>query len=69
MEKPAYVKKKKGASKPKIELSEEEKALMKMLGLKQKDLLALKESVEETETEVEETGDLFKDPTFEEEEE
>ena len=67
MSKPATYKRKK-VVKTKVEFSEEDKALMKLLGLKPKDLLALKESVEEEEQE-EETGELFKDSTFEEEEE
>ena len=50
----------------KIDLSEEEKALMKMLGLKQKDMVALRESVT---TEEEEDGtDLLNENTFDMEE-
>jgi hypothetical protein len=50
----------------KIDLSDEEKALMKMLGLKQKDMLALRATAE-----VEEEDDgtaLLTDNTFDEEE-
>jgi hypothetical protein len=53
-----------GASAQKITLSEEEKLLMKMLGLKQKDILAARQTsiveVESAESEV----DLLKDSTF-----
>lgn len=55
--------------KPRLELTEEEKVVMKMLGLKQKDIIALRSMSTEVEEEVEETGDLFKDNTFDEEEE
>jgi len=47
----------------KVVLTEEEKAVMKMLGLKVKDLLALRSVQEDI---VEETGNLFEDSTFEE---
>jgi DNA-directed RNA polymerase subunit H (RpoH/RPB5) len=51
----------------KFDLSEEEKKLMKKLGLKQKDVLALRAVVDDTE---EDSGvELFKDELFEEEEE
>ena len=50
----------------KLELTTEEKLLMKALGLKQKDMLALKSSVGE---EVKESEDnIFVDDTYEEEE-
>lgn len=55
-----------GASAQKLALSEEEKLLMKMLGLKQKDILAARQTsiveVESAESEV----DLLKDSTFDE---
>ena len=53
----------------KIELSDEEKALMKLLGLKQKDVLALRAIEPDTEEQEESGADLFKDTTFEEGEE
>jgi hypothetical protein len=63
-------KKKSVSTKSKLELTEEEKVIMKMLGLKQKDILALRSMTVEAEEEtVEETGELFKDETFDEEEE
>jgi O-glycosyl hydrolase len=53
-------------SKIDISLTDEEKAIMKMLGLKAKDIAALKASVqEEIATD---DKDLFKDELFEEEE-
>jgi hypothetical protein len=63
---PTSSKKKSSVTRSKIDLSltDEEKAVMKMLGLKQKDILALRDAVGESE--VEESGDLFKDSTFEE---
>ena len=54
-------------SRSKIDLSDEEKALMKMLGLKQKDMIALRATAE---VEEEEDGTaLLTDNTFDEEEE
>jgi len=67
MAKPSTYPKKQSAGKgSKIDLSDEEKKLMKMLGLKQKDMLLLRASIT---TEVEEDDDtvLLKDNTFEEE--
>lgn len=65
MSKPAFVKKSKAPASQKLELTEEETAVMKLLGLKKKDILALRETaVAEV---VEETGNLFADDTFEEE--
>lgn len=49
-----------------LSLTKEEKAVMKMLGLKPKDLLALRET-SGTSEDKEETEDLFKDSTFDEE--
>jgi len=49
-----------------IELTQEEKAIMKMLGLKQKDIAALRASVQE-EVSMSDDKDLFKDELFEEE--
>lgn len=50
----------------KITLSEEEKLLVKMLGLKQKDILAMRQtSIAEVES-LESEADLLKDPTFDE---
>lgn len=51
----------------KIDLSEEEKALMKMLGLKQKDMVALRESVDTVEDE--DDAGLLNENTFDMEEE
>jgi hypothetical protein len=71
MEKPSTYKKKVVSIKVRLELTEEEKVVMKMLGLKQKDILALRATSTEVEAEEpgEETGDLFKDELLEEEEE
>ena len=49
-----------------IDLSNEEKALMKMLGLKQKDMLLLRNSTENTEEAIDDSV-LLQDDTFEEE--
>ena len=68
LEKILSVKKKQSAKTSKIDLSEEEKALMKLLGIKQKDIIALRNSTD-TSDDVEESGDgseLFKENTFEE---
>lgn len=51
--------------KSKIDLSDEEKAVMKMLGLKQKDILALRASIEVEE--ISNDKELFKDDLYEEE--
>lgn len=69
LEKVPTSKKRSQSVKPKLELTEEEKVVMKMLGLKQKDILALRSTAIEAEDEVEETGDLFSDTILEEEEE
>lgn len=53
-------------SKIDISLSDEEKAIMKMLGLKQKDIIALRATVEDEV--VEDAVGLLNDNTFEEEE-
>lgn len=67
---PPSKKRSQSAKTTKLELTDEEKIVMKMLGLKQKDILALRATaIEVEEEEVEETGDLFKDSTFDEEEE
>ncbi len=50
------------ASRSKIDLSAEEKAVMKMLGLKQKDILALRATVEVEEDE--DDASLLADNTF-----
>lgn len=54
----------------KVELSAEEKALMKMLGIKQKDVAALRalSQIAEPESDIDSTGEIFKDDSFEEEE-
>lgn len=53
--------------KTKVELSDEEKAIMKLLGLKQKDVLALRNNnVTEPVEDDKEAANLFKDDTFEE---
>lgn len=52
-----------------LDLTEEDKALMKLLGLKKKDIIALRSAT--SNGDAEETGsseDLFKDDTFEGEE-
>jgi hypothetical protein len=53
-------------SKFELSLTDEEKALIKILGLKPKDLLALRMEVVEEETD--NGADLFKDKSFEEDE-
>jgi len=61
--------KKKGVTaKPRLELTDEEKAIMKLLGIKQKDIFALRSIALEAEEEVEETGELFKEDSLDEEE-
>jgi hypothetical protein len=59
--------KKSNVKKPSLELTDEDKALMKKLGLKQKDIMALREAASD---EVEDTtaAELFKEDTFEEDE-
>jgi hypothetical protein len=47
-------------------LTEEEKVIMKLLGLKQKDITALRSSTDEVDTE--DGADLFKDAGYEEDE-
>jgi hypothetical protein len=67
MAKPStYKKKKQSTAKPKLELTEQEKLVAKLLGLKPKDILALRSatSVEEDITDDNEV-DLFKDSTYE----
>ena len=54
-------------SKGKMELTDEEKAIMKLLGLKQKDVLALRSNQSEPVEDDKEAVNLFKDDTFEEE--
>ena len=49
----------------KIDLSDEEKALMKVLGLKQKDMMMLRDAVTEEEV-VEDDASLLSDNSFEE---
>ncbi len=67
MAKPSSMKKKPGkAVSTKVTLSDEEKAVMKLLGLKMKDVIALREAVIDTGEVEEETGNLFEDTTFEE---
>jgi len=68
MAKPSTRTKKGSVNTSKIDLSDAEKALMKMLGLKQKDMKALQALVETTE-ETTNDVDLFTDDTFEEEDE
>lgn len=50
--------------KQRVTLSEDEKAIMKSLGLKQKDILALRNSIEVVEEEKSDTA-IFADDTFE----
>jgi hypothetical protein len=57
--------KKSTSKKPALELSEEDKALMKKLGLKQKDIIAMREAVSDTE-EDKNSAELFKEDSFEE---
>ena len=58
-----------GTSTSKLTLSEEEKLLMKMLGVKQKDIIAMRQvSITEAES-LENESDLLKDSTFDEGEE
>jgi hypothetical protein len=67
---PIKTKTKTSTPKQNIELSEAELTLMKMLGLKKKDMFALRTEI--TSDNPEETGtgeDLFKDSTFDEGEE
>jgi hypothetical protein len=68
MEKPSTYKKKLSASPKKtvekLTLSDEEKALMKLLGLKQKDILAMRAVTTEIEDEIQDDSDLLKDTTF-----
>ena len=53
------------STKAKLTLSEEEKLLMKMLGLKQKDILAVRAKLAD-ESDIEENGvELLQDSTFE----
>lgn len=55
------------STKIKLELTPEEKMIMKMLGLKQKDVIALREAKITEEEDDELSGELFKDSTFDEE--
>jgi hypothetical protein len=52
----------------KIVLTDEEKLIMKMLNLKQRDVIALRGATSDIESE-DIQGDLFKDTTYDEEEE
>ena len=52
----------------KIELSEEEKVVMKLLGLKQKDILALRATTNGVVETNDDAAKLFEEDTFEEEE-
>lgn len=64
------VKSKTSTPKVTLELSEEEQALAKLLGLKKKDILALRSQVSSEDLEESGVGeDLFKDEIFEEGEE
>lgn len=65
---PSRKKKSEKASAAKVVLTEEEKVVMQLLGLKQKDIIALRGITVAEEVEEEETGNLFEDSTFEEEE-
>lgn len=68
LEKSVPSKKKSSTStKVKLELTAEEKMIMKMLGLKQKDVIALREAKISEEEDEELSGELFEDPTFDEE--
>ena len=68
MAKPStYPKKKSTVGRSKIDLSESEKALAKVLGLTQKDMLTLRASMAVTEESSDDTS-LLADPVFEEEE-
>lgn len=55
-------------SKTSISLTDEEKAIMKLLGLKQKDVLALRSNQAEPVEDEKEAVNLFKEDTYEEEE-
>lgn len=68
MSKPASYKKRKSAHVAKPELTDEEKLLAKLLGLRQKDILALRTSVEPEEA-PDDAAELFKDSTYEEDDE
>lgn len=54
-------------AKTKVVLSSEEKALLKMLGIKQKDIAVLKAAAVEDKEDEETASALFKDDTYEEE--
>lgn len=67
LETPVKSKQKTTVAKQSIELSEAELTLMKMLGLKKKDMLALRTEASTDNGEESGTGeDLFKDDTFDE---
>jgi len=69
LEKIPTPKKKGGSVKTRLELTDEEKTIMKLLGLKQKDIFALRAtSLEAEEDDAEETGELFKEDSLDEEE-
>lgn len=71
MDKPAFKKKRKASSSPakKTELSEQEKLLMQVLGLKKSEVIALRTITEDTEIEANPDDEkLLQDSTFEEEE-
>lgn len=57
--------KKSSIKKPSLELTDEDKALMKKLGLKQKDIIALREAASDT-IEDNTSAELFKEDTYEE---
>jgi len=70
MAKPStYKKKKPSTAKPKLELTEQEKLVMQLLGLKQKDILALRAATSVEEDDIaDDATELFKDSTYEGEE-
>ena len=65
---PSYRKKRVSTAKPKQELTEQEKIVMQVLGLKPKDIFALREvtSIDVEEESTDDAAELFKDSTFEE---
>ena len=67
MAKPStYKKKKPSTAKPKLELTEQEKLVAQLLGLKPKDILALRAATSVEEEEVaDDSAELFKDSTYE----
>lgn len=72
MFRPSAYKKKTPSTRVKIELTEQEAFVAKVLGLKPKDIIALRTTVtpeEENDTVADNAADLFKDSTYEGEDE